>query len=43
MISYDGGYHEYIGRCSVRGRHIMIYVGDIMSTLGGVQYIGGIP
>ena len=28
-----GGYHEYIGGCSVHQR-------DIMSTLGDVQYIG---
>ena len=31
-----GGYHEYMGGCSV-------HRGDIMSTSGGVQYIGGIP
>ena len=30
------GYHEYIGGCSV-------HRGDTMSTLGDVQYIGGIP
>ena len=30
------GYHEYIGECSV-------HRGDIMSTSGDVQYIGGIP
>ena len=28
-----GGYHEYIGGCSV-------HRGDIMSTSGDVQYIG---
>ena len=34
-----GGYHEYIGGCSVdRGYHE--YIGDIMSTSGDVQYIG---
>ena len=32
-MSTSGGYHEYIGGCSVR---------DTMSTSGGVQYIGGI-
>ena len=32
-VQYIGGYHEYIGECSVRW-------GDIMSTLGDVQYIG---
>ena len=32
----SGGYHEYIGGCSVHRR-------DTMSTSGGVQYIGGIP
>ena len=43
-----GGYHEYIGRCSVhRGDtmstsgDIMSTSGDIMSTSGDVQYIGG--
>ena len=30
-----GGYHEYIRGCSV-------HWGDIMSTSGDVQYIGGI-
>ena len=30
-----GGYHEYIGGCSVRRR-------NTMSTSGDVQYIGGI-
>ena len=30
-----GGYHEYIGGCSVHWR-------DTMSTSGDVQYIGGI-
>ena len=33
-MSTSGGYHEYIGGCSV-------HRGDIMSTLGDVQYIGG--
>ena len=37
---YIGGYHEYIGGCSVH-RGIQIDVGNIMSTSGGVQYIGG--
>ena len=33
-MSTSGGYHEYIGGCSV-------HRGDIMSTSGDVQYIGG--
>ena len=33
-MSTLGGYHEYIGGCSVHQR-------DTMSTLGDVQYIGG--
>ena len=35
-MSTSGGYHEYIGGCSVHRR-------DTMSTSGGVQYIGGVP
>ena len=34
-MSTSGEYHEYIGGCSVRRR-------DTMSTLGDVQYIGGV-
>ena len=41
-MSTSGGYHEYIGGCSVH-RGDMINVGDTMSTSGDVQYIGGIP
>ena len=37
-----GGYHEYIGGCSVHRRDTMSTLGDIMSTLGNVQFIGGI-
>ena len=37
-----GGYHEYIGGCSVHRRDTMSTSGDIMSTSGDVQYIGGI-
>ena len=37
-----GGYHEYIGGCSVHRRDTMSTPGDIMSTSGDVQYIGGI-
>ena len=37
-----GGYHEYIEGCSVHWRDTMSTSGDIMSTLGDVQYIGGI-
>ena len=35
-MSTVGGYPEYRGGCSVPW-------GDIMSTVGGVQYRGGIP
>ena len=48
-MSTSGGYHEYIEGCSVyRGMFstsgdIMMNVGDIISTSGNVQYIGGIP
>ena len=42
-MSTSGGYHEYIGRCSVHRGYIMSTSGDIMSTSGDVQYIGGIP
>ena len=34
-----GGYHEYIGGCSVHRRDTMSTSGDIMSTSGDVQYI----
>ena len=37
-----GGYHEYIGGCSVHWRDTMSTSEDIMSTLGDVQYVGGI-
>ena len=43
VFSISGGYHEYIGGCSVHRGDIMMNVGDTMSTLGDVQYIGGIP
>ena len=36
-----GGYHEYRRGYSVLW-DIMMHVGDIMSTVGGVQYRGGI-
>ena len=47
-VSTSGGYHKYIGRCS--GHWVMFSAlgdtmstsGNIMSTLGDVQYIGGI-
>ena len=35
-MSTSGRYHEYIGGCSAHWR-------DTVSTLGDVQYIGGIP
>ena len=41
IMSTSGGYHEYIGGCSVHWGDIMMYVEDIMSTSGDVQYIGG--
>ena len=41
-MSTSGGYHEYIGGCSVHWRDTMSTSGDIMSTSGDVQYIGGI-
>ena len=31
-VQYIGGYHEYIGRCSVHQRDTMMYVGDSTST-----------
>ena len=37
-----GGFNEYIGDVQYI-RDIMMNVGDTMSTLGDVQYIGGIP
>ena len=40
---YRGGYLEYRGGCSVPWGDIMMHVGDIMSTVEGVQYRGGIP
>ena len=37
-----GGYHEYIGGCSVHQGDTMSTLGDTMSTLGGYhEYIGG--
>ena len=40
-MSTVGGYLEYRGGCSVPWRDIMMHVGDIMSTVEGVQYRGG--
>ena len=42
-MSTVGGYLEYRGGCSVPWGDIMMHVGDIMSTVEGVQYRGGIP
>ena len=42
IMSTSGGYHEYIGGCSVHQRDTMSTSGDIMSTSGNVQYIRGI-
>ena len=46
---YIGGYSvhqrdtmKYIRRCSVHRRDTISTLGDIMSTSGDVQYIGGI-
>ena len=39
-MSTVGGYHEYRGGVQYRGG-FMINVGDILSTVGGVQYCGG--
>ena len=48
-MSISGGYHEYIGGCSVHWGDIMMNVGDTMSTPGMFstsegyhEYIGGI-
>ena len=42
-MSTSGGYHEYIGGCSVHWRDTMSTSGDTMSTSGDVQYIEGVP
>ena len=46
-VQYRGGYREYrgdilgtVGILSTMG-DIIMHVGDIMSTMGGVQYRGG--
>ena len=41
-MSTSGGYHEYIGGCSVHRRDIMIHVGDTMSTWGMFSTLGDI-
>ena len=41
-MSTSGGYHEYIGGCSVHWRDTMSTLGDIMGTSRDVQYIEGI-
>ena len=40
-IGGGGGYFEYIVKCSVDQRNIIIHDGDITTTKGDVQYIGG--
>ena len=47
-VQYRGGYHdscggylEYRGGCLVPWQDIMMHVGDILSTVGGIQYRGG--
>ena len=49
-MSTSGGYHEYIGGCSVHRRDTMSTSRGYHDTCGGyheymgdVQYIGGIP
>ena len=37
-----GGYHEYIGGCSVHWRDTMSTLGGYHEYIGDVQYIGGI-
>ena len=32
-MSTSGGYHEYIGRCSVHRRDIMIHVGEQLDKI----------
>ena len=41
VFSTSGGYHEYIGGCSVHQGDTMSTSGDITSTSGNVQYIEG--
>ena len=42
-MSTSGGYHEYIGGCSVHRRDTMSTSGGFFSTLEGYhEYIGGI-
>ena len=40
-VQYRGGYHEYGGVILSTVGDIMMHVGDIMSTVEGVQYRGG--
>ena len=47
-MSTSGGYHEYIGGCSVHRRDTMStsggyheYIGGYHEYMGDVQYIGG--
>ena len=49
VFSTSGGYHEYIGGCSIRQGDIMLNVGDTMCTSGDFstsegyhEYIWGI-
>ena len=41
-MSTSGGYHEYIGGCSVH-RGVFSTSEGYHEYIGGVQYIGGIP
>ena len=42
-VQYMGGYHEYIGACSVHQGISLRMWGDTMCISGDVQYIGEIP
>ena len=40
-MSTSGGYHEYVGGCSVHRGYIVMHVRDTMSTLGVFSTSGG--
>ena len=42
-MSTSGGYHEYIGGCSVHWGDIMIHVGGYHEYIGGCSVHWGIP
>ena len=41
-MSTSGGYHEYIGGCSVHQRDTMVHRGMFSTSEGYPEYIGGI-